>query len=125
MHALRRAHQAVVPGGALLDIHPVASRPPVEAAGAPVGRLDDRGWSDVIEHADARLAELVAEGLLEDVRTERAEVRERFRSAEEFLEAVADWPGTRIPRRLRARVRGAEPPIDVREQVVYRLLRRR
>jgi hypothetical protein len=122
--ALRNVHSALGRDGILLEIHPVASGAPVEAAGERIGRLDDRGWQRVIDDTDARLASVVAAGLFQHQAEEVAEVLARFDSADEFVETVSEWRGTRIPRSLLRRARVATPPFDVRERVVYRKLRR-
>lgn len=48
---------------------------------------------------------------------------ERYDSAEELIEDASSWEGCRIPKALEARVREAEPPIDIWERVVLRRFR--
>ena len=45
---------------------------------------------------------------------------ERFDSGEELIEDVESWGDVRIPEDLAARIRSAEPPVDLWERVVLR-----
>jgi hypothetical protein len=76
VHALEKAHQLLVPGGLMVDIHPSGQPPPI------VVRLGEEthlaGWlreeDDYVEYAqaDAALNEVVVRGLF------RREARSRF-----------------------------------------------
>lgn len=123
MDALRRAHRALVPGGILLDMLPVAVWPAVECRSGRLGRLDCREFAGTIHATSKALAQAVREGLFRRERTLCFHVVERFESADRLLEIVGGWSGTRIPPRLPARLRRAQPPFDVRERVVLRRLR--
>ena len=64
MHALRRIHAALLPGGLVVDSQPVSPEPPVEAADGGLGWLDMREWRETIDAVDERTAEAIGVGLL-------------------------------------------------------------
>jgi hypothetical protein len=123
VHALRRVHEALVPGGILLDLMPFEPWVPVESRGGVVGHVDTREFARDVVKTEARLASVVREGLFALERELRFDVLEHFDSADRLLEVVGEWGRTRIPARLRARLARAEPPFRVRERLVLRRLR--
>ena len=123
MHALRRAHEALVPDGILLDLMPYAPWVPVECSAGRVGNIDAREFARGARQAQASLARTVSEGLFALERELRFDVLEHFGSAEQLLEIAGDWGRTRIPQRVRSGVERATPPFQVREPVVLRRLR--
>lgn len=124
MHALRKLHTTLVPGGAIVDTQPVAARPVVSAAGVRLGALDGREWTAIVREIDDRVDETFAAGLFELRTEERLLVTEGFDEVEEALDEMSGWAGTRVPRRLAARIAAAEPPVIVEQKVRLRLLRR-
>ena len=120
MHALRKVHEALVPEGVLLDMHPIPPSTRAEVDGRSLGAFDDVEFMDVVRATEAPLVE-------GDLFALEAELEfdwlERFESAEELLEDVGLWEGCRIPETLAARIREAEPPIDIWERVVLRRYR--
>ena len=116
MHALERIHRALLPGGLLVDIHPVPPAEQAEARGRRLGRLDEDEFFAVVRDAERALA-LCALFELEEV-IER-DVVERFDTIAEFFEIVGDREGVRIPASVARRVRASRPPIDLRERVVF------
>ncbi len=123
MDALRHAHEVLAPGGRLLLVHPYGAENPIEAAGGRLGALDAREFGDTVRAAEAGVAALVAEGLFAQEDERRFEVAEHFADAEELLEEVAGWQGTRTPAELAAAVRAAAPPLLVRLPLVLLLFR--
>lgn len=123
MHALRRIHAALVPGGIVVDTQPLSPRPPVEADGRPLGTLDMRDWRQTIDAVDGRIAQAIAQGLfvVDDERT--CVVADEFDSGAELVEVVAGWRGTRVPAELADRAPSAPPPLRVLQDVRLRLLR--
>ena len=120
MNALRNIHQALVPGGILLDMHPIPPSTRAEVDGRSLGEFDDTEFMNVVRVTEAPLVD-------GDLFALEAELEfdwlERFESAEELLEEVGLWEGCRIPETLAANIREAEPPIDIWERVVLRRYR--
>ncbi|MGH2922259.1 MAG: hypothetical protein ACRDKU_09360, partial [Gaiellaceae bacterium] len=83
MHALRQVHKALVPGGILLDMHPVPPSTRAERAGESLGDFEDDEFMEIVAATEAGLAET---GLY----TLDAELEfdwlERYDSGEELLE---------------------------------------
>lgn len=123
MHALRRSHRTLTPGGILLDMMPVSAWHAIESRGAAIGRVDSREHAATVRKVEAALAETVARGLFARERTVRFDVREHFETAGELIEIVGAWRQTRLPERVAARVRRSETPFAVRERMVLRRLR--
>jgi hypothetical protein len=121
VHALRTLHEALVPGGMLVDTQPLSPRPPVFSGGERLGTLDMREWARIVRAVDEEVAKGLAEGLFELRDEDRFVVQVVFDGGEEFLEIVGEWDGTRIPPRLAAKVREAAPPLSVEMDVRLRL----
>jgi hypothetical protein len=120
VNALRNIHAALVPGGLLVDIHPIPPAEQAEAAGRILGRLDEREFFEIVRSSEQGLESC---GVFELEAGVERDVLERFDTAEEFFEIVGEREGTRIPARLANRIRAASPPIDLRERVVFRRFR--
>lgn len=120
MNALREIHRVLVPGGQLLDMHPIPPHTRVEVRGESLGDLEDAEFLEIVAATEAPLWE-------SDLFSLEAELEfdwlERFDSAEALIEDVESWEGCRMPADVAARVRDAEPPIDVWERVVLRRFR--
>jgi hypothetical protein len=123
VHALRRIHAALVPGGLVVDSQPISAEPPVEAADGDLGRLDMREWRETIDAVDERTAEAIRLGLFAIEREHTITVPDEFDAGAEFIEVVGAWRGTRIPPPVAARAAAARPPIRVTQEVRLRLLR--
>jgi hypothetical protein len=123
VNALERIHEALVPGGPVVDTQPVSPRPPVESGGRRLGTLDMREWGETIEAVDRLVAQAISDGLyaLEDER--RFVVTDTYDSGPELVEVVSDWRGTRISRALSERVAAVAEPVRVHQEVRLRLLR--
>ena len=120
MNALRNIHTALVPGGMLVDIHPIPPAEQAEADGRVLGRIDEREFFGIVRSSEHALESC---GVFELEAGVEHDVVERFDTVEEFFEIVGEREGTRIPARLASRVRAAAPPIDLRENVVFRRFR--
>jgi hypothetical protein len=120
VNALERIHRCLVRGGLLLDMHPV---PPAARA---VGREGDLGafgedeFFDVVRATEAGLDQLVRRGLFVPGAERTFESRERFDTATDLLETVAEWDGFVVPRELERRIRAAGTRLDITETVVLR-----
>jgi len=117
VHALRKIHQALVPGGILLDMHPIPPSTRAEVHGESLGEFDDAEFMEIVRATETPLEEI-------DLFVVEAELEfdwlERYDSVEELLEDVDSWEGCRAPAALAARIRNAVPPIDIWERVVLR-----
>ncbi len=117
MNALRKIHEALVPGGILLDMHPIPPATRVEVGGRSLGELDDAEFFELVAATEAPLEQGDLFVLEDEIEFDWLE---RYDSGEELLEDVKSWNGCRIPRAVAARVRKAEPPVDIWERVVLR-----
>jgi hypothetical protein len=123
VHALRNVHQALVPDGMLLDMHPIPPSTRVEVDGRSLGELDDAEFMEAVAQTEAGLEETVAEGLFVFETEREFDWLERFDSGQELIEDVESWGDVRIPERVAARILSAEPPVDLWERVVLRRFR--
>lgn len=121
MHALRQIHQALVPGGILLDMHPIPPATRAEVRGASLGDFDDAEFMGIVAAAEAKLEET---GLFARLSKVEFDYRERYDDPRELIEDVRDgWEGCRIPPELERRILAAGEPVDVWENVVLRRFR--
>ena len=116
MHALERIHRTLVPGGLLLDMHPVPPPARAEAGGEDLGAFDEGEFFATVRATERGLEEAVRRGLEFDE-------RKRFDTAEDLLEAVESWDGFAAPPNLAKRIQAARPPVFIRQRVVLRRLR--
>lgn len=122
MHVLRNVQQAVVPGGRVLDIHPIGVDMAVRAGPRGLGFIDTSEFAPVVEAMDEAVAQVCSQGLLAEQKTLRRSVVERFDDAQEALEEAGSWVNLRLPARVARRLREAEErPIEFVDTVVYRL----
>lgn len=125
MHVLRNVQQAVCPGGRVLDIHPLGIDMAVLAGSRGLGFIDTSEFALVIDAMDEAVEQIVTEGLLEELRTVRRVVVERFDDPAEALEEAAGWENLRLPTEVQRRLRAVEEgPVDFVDTVRYRLFRR-
>ncbi|HET8535753.1 MAG TPA: hypothetical protein VFL73_01120 [Solirubrobacteraceae bacterium] len=122
--ALRAIHAALVAGGIVVDTQPVPSRPVVEGDAGELGTLDMREWADLIRAIDGRIASVVDAGLFTVVQESWLTITDEFDDGAEFLSTVSQWVGTRIPAALEQRAELTRGPVNVRQQIRMRLLRR-
>ena len=120
MHALRQIHRALVPGGLLVDMHPVPPSTRIEVRGESLGELDDTEFMGLVEATEAPLAESELFSFEEELEFDWLE---RFDSAEELIETVSSWEWSEIPAKLVDRVREVRGPVDIWERVVLRRFR--
>ena len=121
MHALRNIHDALAPGGSLVDTQPVSARPPVAVDGIVLGTLDMREWVRTIGAIDAIVAETVRGGLFELQHEQRFVVTDSYDDGPECAETVSGWAGTRLSRTLAAKLARAAGPATVQQEVRLRL----
>lgn len=123
MNALRRIHAALVPGGLVVDTQPVGARPRVTTLGGELGALDMRGWAEIIEAVDERVALTVDEGLFAVEMRPSYVVADTFDSGPAVVETVKNWKGTTVPGPLAARLAAEGGVVRVHQDVRLRLLR--
>jgi hypothetical protein len=124
VHVLRNVHQAVAPGGLLLEGHPVVSRQPVESGGRRFGRIDDSAFGPMAAGAEAGLERLAAEGWLTLVGEAWVDVLERYPDGPALVERLEAARWRRLPAALAGALQTVDRPVDIRNRVVWRLYRR-
>jgi hypothetical protein len=125
VHVLRNVHSAVRPDGRVLDIHPLGIDMAVLASSQGLGFIDASEFALVIDAMDEAVDQVVSEGLLEELRTVRRVVVERFDDPAEALEEAESWTNLRLPAAVARRLRAAEDgPVEFVDTVRYRLFRR-
>ena len=121
MHALGHVHELLVPGGTMVDLHPLTEEQ-VESEGRVIGVVEDPEFASIdLPNADARLRDAIRVGLYALEAEMEFDVLQHFDRVEELVaakqERLAAQPA--LVARLRA---GARPPL-LREHVVLRRLR--
>jgi hypothetical protein len=118
VHALRQIHQALVPEGVLLDMHPIPPSTRAEIRGDSLGEFDDAGFMEVVAAAEAKIENsrlFTFDSELE------FDYLERYDDAAELLRDVREeWEGCAIPPGLEQRILSADAPVDIWEHVVLR-----
>ena len=123
MNALRHVHTLLVPGGTLVDVHPVTEER-VETHDGVVGVIAEPDWVDVdLPNSEAGLRMVVEEGLYELELETGYDVLQHFDTAQELIEAKEDL--LEGQEALAAAIRSAPPPLVTRMRVVMRRLRAR
>jgi hypothetical protein len=118
VHALRQIHEALVPGGTLLDMHPVPPPTRAEVRGESLGEFDDSEFMATVASAESAI---VSTGLFRQKSEILFDYRERYEDAKELLEDIEqDWEGCRVPPELEARILAPGEPVDLWERVVLR-----
>jgi hypothetical protein len=121
VHALRRIHQALVPGGVLLDMHPVPPPTRAEVRGESLGEFDDAEFMRIVANGEA---EIERSGLFRREWETKFDYLERYDDPAQLLEDIKeDWDGCVAPADLEARILEAGGPVDIWERVVLRRFR--
>jgi hypothetical protein len=121
VHALRHVHRLLVPGGTLVDSHPVTEEE-VEAEGRPIGVIEEPEWrSVVLPNAEARLGDAIQDGLYALEAETEFDLLEHFDVADDLIEAK--WEVLESQTELVRRIRTARPPFVTREHYILRRLR--
>jgi hypothetical protein len=122
VHVLRNVQQAVGPGGRVLDIHPLGIDMAVLAGSRGLGFIDTSEFALVVEAMNEAVDQVVSEGLLEELRTVRRVVVERFDDPAEALEEASSWENLRLPAAVAQRLRATKTgPVEFVDTVRYRL----
>lgn len=121
MHALRQIHQALVPGGVLLDMHPVPPSTRAEVNGESLGEFDDSEFMQIVANAEA---EIERSGLFRRESETEFDYLERYDDPGQLLEDIKEgWEGCSVPPDLESRILQAGAPVDIWERVVLRRFR--
>jgi SAM-dependent methyltransferase len=121
VHALRQIHQALVPGGVLLDMHPIPPSTRAEVRGRSLGEFDDSEFMEIVANAEA---DLERTGLFTQESEVKFDYLERYDDPGQMLEDVREgWEGCRIPAELEKRILEAGAPVDIWERVALRRFR--
>ena len=122
MHALRHVHRILVPGGTLVDVHPVTEEQ-VESGDGVVGVILEPDWIGVdLPNSEAALRETVRDGLYAPEEETEYDVLEHFDDADDLIEAK--WDLLEGQDALLAAIQSASSPLRTRMHVVMRRLRR-
>ncbi len=120
MHALRHVHELLVPGGTMLDLHPVTEQQ-VEAKGRVVGVIREPEFVDRdLPNAEAGIEQVIAEGLYALEAEVDFDVLQHFDTAQDLLEKEAEHLASQPE--LGRRIRATTPPLVLREHIVLRRL---
>ena len=123
MHALRHAHELLVSGGILVDLHPVTEER-VEANRQTIGVIEEPDWvAVVLPNAEARLREAIHDGYYALEAEVEFNVFQHFDSIDELIEAKSDR--LEVQPDLVQRIRQASPPLITSEHYIGRRLRSR
>ena len=125
MNVLRDTHRALVPGGLLLDFHPIAPPwPYVVARGEELGELRHEPFLDDLRATEGGMSETVRHGLFERVAAQTHDIATHFDDPDELLDEWLtedeEWASPELERRLRS----TKGPVDVVDRLVFHLYRR-
>jgi hypothetical protein len=121
VHALRHAHELLIPGGFLIDLHPVTEEQ-VESGGDVLGTIEEPEWvAKTLPNAERRLQDAIREGRYELEEELEFDLLQHFDEAHELIDAKRDLLESQA--RLLMRIRAGAPPIVTREHYVARRLR--
>jgi hypothetical protein len=125
VNALNKIHEALVPGGLVIDTQPVSREPPVDSHAGPLGALDMREWAQTIATIDRRVEQTIRDGLfgLEDER--RFVVTDEYDDGAELVVETSEWAGTRLDAAFAELLRSQSRPVRLHQQIRLRLLRAR
>ena len=121
MNALRHVHELLVPGGTMLDLHPLTEQQ-VEAGERIVGVIREPEFVDRdLPNAEAAVEQVIGEGLYEIETDIDFDVLQHFDTAQDLLDKEAHHLATQ--QELVEVIRITRPPLFLREHVVLRRLR--
>ena len=124
MNVLRDTHRALVPGGLLLDFHPIAPPwPRVVARGKELGELRYEKFLDDLRATEGGLAETVRGGLFERVAARTHDIYTHFDDPDELIEDWLDPDEPWMSGDLERRLRSTAGPVDVVDRLVFHLYR--
>jgi hypothetical protein len=125
VNVLRDTHKALVPGGLLVDFHPVAPPwPRVISRGEELGELRYEPFLDDLTATEGGMREVVGRGLFERIAARTHDIATHFDDPNELLdewltEDEEEWASPE----LEARIRSSTAPVDVVDRLVFNLYR--
>ena len=122
MHALRKIHEALVPGGLLVETQPVSPRPRVETDAGPLGTLDMTEWAQTIATVDQRIEQTIRDGLFELAAERRFVVTDEYDDGAEFVTVTREWAGTMVDDAVAGLVGAQSQPVRLHQEIRLRLL---
>jgi hypothetical protein len=125
VNALQKIHDALVPGGLVIDTQPVSAEPPVESVAGPLGALDMREWAQTIATIDLRVEQTMRDGLFDLEQERRFVVTDEYDDGTELVAETSEWAGTRLDDTFAELVRSQPRPVRLHQQITLRLLRAR
>jgi hypothetical protein len=125
VNVLRDTHRALVPGGLLVDFHPIAPPwPRVVAGSQELGELKYEPFLDDLRATQGGLRDTVRSGLFERVAERTHDIATHFDDTRELLDEWVtedeEWASPDLERRLRSR----SGPVEVVDRLVFHLYRR-
>jgi hypothetical protein len=118
VHALRHVHELLVPGGTMLDLHPVTEQQ-VETETEVIGVIREPEFVERdLPNAEAALRQVMAEGLYVLESEVEFDVLQHFDTARDLLEKEAEHLATQPE--LERNIMATAPPLLLREHVVFR-----
>lgn len=123
VHALRRASEAVVPGGLVIETHSVPPAGPVVADGAVLGRLDLDEFFAGVAAMEREVERALEQRLLRLRRTLQLTIHERFATGDDFVADASGWAGTRVPPALERAARSTSGEVVVAHNLALRSFR--
>jgi hypothetical protein len=122
VHALRHVHRVLIPGGTLVDVHPVTEEQ-VEGGDGIVGVILEPDWIGVdLPNSETALRETVREGLYAFEAETEYDVLEHFDDADDLIDAKRDLLEGQDA--LVTAIQSASSPLKTRMHIVMRRLRR-
>jgi hypothetical protein len=124
VNVLRDTHRALVPGGLLLDFHPIVPPwPQVVAGREELGELRYEPFLDDLRMTEGGMRETVRRGLFKRVAARTHDVATHFDDTrellDEWLNEEEEWASPELDRRLRS----GTGPVDVVDRFVFHLYR--
>jgi len=125
VNVLSDTHRALVPGGFLLDFHPISPPwPRVVARSETLGELRYEPFLADLHATEGGMRETVRRGLFEHVAARTQDVAEHYDDPEDLLEAWLDEEEQWMSPDLERRLRSTQGPVEVVERLVFHLYRR-
>jgi len=125
VNALQKIHDALVPGGLVIDTQPVSAEPPVESQAGPLGALDMREWAQTIATIDLRVEQTMRDRPFDLEQERRFVVTDEYDDGPELVVVTSEWAGTRLDDTFAELVRSQPRPVRLHQQIRLRLLRAR
>jgi hypothetical protein len=122
VHALRHVHELVVPGGTVVDVHPVTEQQVETGAGRVIGVIEEPEFTATdLPNSETRLREAIRDGSYVLEQETEFDFLQHFDEVDELIEKERELLAGNDS--LVRRIRAATPPLVMREHTVLRCLR--